>query len=93
MAGRTGQPLRVLLFSSGNPDGTALAAGLLHGRPRDIGAVLVQNVATATLAPTVVQTLVEVGLDPRGWTPELVATLPPPAVEVGITICVPTCDT
>ncbi len=40
MIGERSRPLRVLLFSSGNPDATFLAAGLLRGQPGKVRAVL-----------------------------------------------------
>jgi hypothetical protein len=80
----------VLLFSGGNPDATFLAAGLLHGRPADVGTVSIQGVGEATPTPEVRRILAEMGLDVRGWVPQVVDASPAEPVDVGLTICVPT---
>ncbi len=85
--------LRVLVFSSGNPEATFLAAGLLHGRPDRFGTILVQGVGDATPAPEVARVLGEAGRDMRPWLPQVLSAPPVEPVDVGLTICVPTCDT
>ena len=90
MEAQRAAPLSVLVLSSGNPDGALLAAGLLRGRPGDIGAVIVQGVDAPTPAPEVRRVLGEAGLDPRGWTPQPATATSPGRVDVGLTICVPT---
>ncbi len=53
------RPLRILVFSSGNPAATFLAAGLLHGEVADVGAILVHGVGDATPAPEVLRALAD----------------------------------
>lgn len=81
---------RVLLFSSGNPAATFLAAGLLHGQPDRFGALVVQGVEGDPVAPEVGRVLAEIGIDLGGWVPPIVSAPPEAAVEIGLTICVPT---
>lgn len=83
-------PLRVLVFSSGNPAATVLTAGLLHGQPDNVGTVLIQGMVDATPAQEVRDVLAEIGLDVRDWRPQIVTAPPTVAVDVGLTICVPT---
>ena len=90
MAQQRSSPLRVLTFSSGNPDATFLAAGLLHGRPDKVSTVLVQGVGAARLTPEVRQVLEELSLDLHSWVPRLASTPPIEPVDVGVTVCVPT---
>ena len=82
--------LRVLLFSSGNPDATFLAAGLLRGRPADVGTILIQGVGTALPSPEVGRVLAELGHDVRPWMAQIVSAPPAAPVDVGVTVCVPT---
>ena len=77
--------LRVVLFSSGNPDATYLAAGLLQHET-----VFIQGVGDAVPAPEVGDVLAELGLDRREWVPQVVAAPPVEPVDVGLTVCVPT---
>lgn len=93
MKGDHHQPLCVLVFSSGNPAATLLAAGLLHGQPDSVGAVLIQGVEDATPAPEVARVLAQVGLDLGDWVPQVVSGPPAEPVDVGLTVCVPTCET
>jgi hypothetical protein len=80
----------VLLYSSGNPAATFLAAGLLGARPAEVGTILIQGVGDATLAPEVATALAEVGLDAGARPAQLVDAPPAAPVDVGLTICVPT---
>ena len=82
--------LSVLLFSSGNPEATYLAAGLLQERPSNVSLVLIQGVGDATPSPEVGHVLTELGLDTREWVPQLINAPPTEPVDVGLTICVPT---
>jgi len=84
------RPLRVLVFSGGNPAATFLAAGLLHGRPDIFGTVLVQGVGDATPPPEVARVLAETVRDVRSWAPQMISAPPTEPVDVGLTICVPT---
>lgn len=84
---------RVLLFSSGNPAATFLAAGLLRGQPDRFGALVVQGVGAATAAPEVGRVLAEIGIELGGWAPPIVSAPPAAPVAIGLTICVPTCVT
>ncbi len=81
--------LSVLLCSSGNPDATFLAAGLLRAQAA-IGTVVIQGVSDAVPAPEVGRVLAERGLDVRDWVPQGVREPPAEPVAVGLTICVPT---
>ena len=90
MSASNHQPLSVLVYSSGNLHATLLTAGLLHGRPNAFGAILVQGVLDVTPISTVVQVLAEVGNAQGGWVPQLVSKPLAEAIDVGLTICVPT---
>ncbi len=90
MRGARSRPLCVLLCSSGNPDATFLAAGVLRGQPGKVSAVLIQGVDQAVPAPEVGQVLAEQRLDLGDWVARLVREAPAEPVDVGLTICVPT---
>lgn len=90
MEAQQAAPLSILVLSGGNPDGALLAAGLLRGRPGDVGAVIVQGVDAPAPAPEVPLVLEEAGLDPRGWPPQPATATPSGPVDVGLTVCVPT---
>lgn len=90
MGGTDRQPLSVLLYSSGNPAATFLAAGLLGRRLAEVGTILIQGLGDATPAPEVATVLAEVGPD-AGARPAQIVSAPPAApVDAGLTICVPT---
>lgn len=93
MASDNRRPLRVLVFSSGNPAATFLAAGLLHGRPDRFGTILVQGAGDATPTPEVARVLAEAGRDLQSWIPQVISAPPAEPVDVGLTVCVPTCET
>ena len=84
------RPLNVLLYSSGNPAATFLAAGLLGARPTEIGTIIIQGVGDATPAPDVASALAEAGIDASARQAQIVSELPAEPVDVGLTICVPT---
>ncbi len=90
MSGKRSRPLRVLLCSSGNPDATFLAAGLLRGQPGKVSAVLIQGVGQAVPAAAVGQVLADQHLDLGDWAARVVQEAPSAPVDVGLTICVPT---
>ncbi len=90
MTGDSPQPLRVLVFSSGNPAATFLAAGLLHGRPDHVGTILIQGVGDAMPTPEVGRVLTEAGIDLRGWSPHVVSAPSAEPIDVALTVCVPT---
>jgi len=90
MRGERSRPLRVLLFSGGNPDATFLAAGLLRGRPGKVSAVLIQGTDQAVPASEVGQVLADQHLDLGDWAARVVQEAPSEPVDVGLTICVPT---
>ncbi len=80
----------VLLFSAGNPDATFLAAGLLHRDCPWIGRLLLQGVGELQPSPAAITALAEIGHTPSDWRS---GHLPSPlsgAIDVGITLCVPT---
>ncbi len=83
-------PLRVLVFSSDNPDATFLASGVLQGQPGKVGSVLIQGVGQAVPSLEVGQVLAEQHLDLGDWAARLVQEAPAEPVDVGLTICVPT---
>lgn len=87
MTSGTPRPLRVLVYSSGNPDAAFLVAGLLEGR---VGQVLIQGVDKVTPAATVARVLAEAGCDVRSRAPRVIGAPPTGPVDVGLTVCVPT---
>jgi hypothetical protein len=91
MGGGERRPLRVLLFSSGNPAATFLAAGLLGGRPDAVGTILIQGIGDATPAAEVAIALAEVGIGAGYRSAQIVDAPPAEAVDAGLTICVPVC--
>lgn len=84
------RPLGVLVFSHGNPDAAFLAAGLLLGRPAQIGMVQLQGIGDAVPAPDVGRVLAELHLHIGAWVPPAVSEAPAAPIDVGLTICVPT---
>lgn len=80
---------RVLVFSSGNPAATFVAAGLLHGQPTAFGATVIRGTGESTPTPDVARVLAEVGIELGGWTPPILSRAPDEPVEIGLTICVP----
>lgn len=93
MIGARPRPLRVLLCSSGNPDATFLAAGLLRGQPGKVSAVLIQGTDQAVPAAAVGQVLADQHRDLGDWAARVVPEASSEPVDVGLTICVPTWDT
>lgn len=83
-------PLRVLLFSAGNPEATLLAAGLLGQLPPETITVTLQNVAAPDPSPDVALALAELGLPAPSNLPTLTRGTMPSAVDLAITLCVPT---
>jgi hypothetical protein len=89
-AGAACRPLRVLVFSSDNPDGAFLAAGLLHGRPRDFSAVVLRGIGASLPSPEVARVLEEAGGSlPDGALRQAGGTAPE-AIHVAVAICTPT---
>ncbi len=90
MEGDDRRPLSVLLYSSGNPAATFLAAGLLGARPAEVGTILIQGTGDATPAPEVATALAEDAIDAGARPAQIVDAPPAEPVDVGLTICVPT---
>jgi len=81
---------QVLVFSSGNPAATLLAAGLLHDRADDFGSVVIQGMEDAAPPPEIGTVLAEIGINLRGWSPSVRPAAAATPVAIGLTICVPT---
>lgn len=90
MVGDDRRPMRVLLYSSGNPAATFLAAGLLGARPAEVGTTLIQGVDDATPTPEVAAALAEAGIEAGARPAQRVSAPPAEPVDLGLTICVPT---
>jgi hypothetical protein len=80
----------VLVFSSGNPAATFVAAGLLHGQPTAFGAPVVQGTGESTPTPDVARVLAEIVIELGGWAPQILSRTPDEPFAIGLTICVPT---
>ena len=90
MGGDNRRPPRVPASSSGKPDATCRAAGLLQQYPAAVAMVLLQGVEDATPAPEVGRALTEIGLDMRDWVPQVISAAPLEPADVRLTVCVPT---
>lgn len=89
MAERSSQP-RILIFSSGNPAASFLAAGLLHDQHDLFGAAVIEGTGDAVPAPEVARSLAELGIDLGDWVPDIRSGPLTVPIEIGLTICVPT---
>ncbi len=82
--------MSVRLFSADNPDATYLTAGLLHTRYPRFTPITLQNVDLPIIAQDVTLALEEIGVTFGKWRPRVVDRDKTSAIDVGITLCVPT---
>ncbi len=90
MRGASQQVPQLLVFSSGNPAATVLAAGLLHDQTDHFGTIVIQGIEDAVPPAEVVRVHAEIGIDLQGWSPLVRPTAAATPVAIGLTICVPT---
>ncbi len=82
--------MSVRLFSADNLDATYLTAGLLHTRYPCFTPITLQNIDLPIIAAEVTSALAEIGVSFGHWRPRVVDRDKASAVDVGITLCVPT---
>jgi len=90
MAAGDDSSVSVRLFSADNPDATYLTAGLLHTRYPRFTPLTLQNINLPIIAAEVTSALAEIGVSFGRWRPRVVDRDKASAVDVGITLCVPT---
>jgi hypothetical protein len=79
-----------MLFLADNPDATYLTAGLLHSRHPRFTPITLQNIDLSIIAPEVTTALAEIGVAFGTWRPRVVDRGAGAAMDIGITLCVPT---
>ena len=90
MATGDNSTVSVMLFSADNPDAIYLTAGLLHTRYPRFSPISLQNIDLPIIAPEAATVLAKIGVSFGHWRPRVVDRDKGTAVDIGITLCVPT---